>query len=68
MNICPKCLEIAEDWDDYLTDHRDTACPFLPCDDPNYRALKSPKTLEHWRESAGHWRFHRYLSGCSHGR
>ena len=50
-------------------DHRDgSPCEYVPCDQAECRAKDNPKDGHEWRESALHWRRHRYLGGCSHGR
>lgn len=34
--------------------------------DANCDALQHPVSLEEYRDALKHWRYHRYLSGCSH--
>lgn len=74
---CPKCggnlhPGVAEP-DDPPEDRasacaRDGGCRYVACDDLRCMALKTPDTREEWRDAAEHWRSHRYLCGCSHGR
>lgn len=43
-------------------------CPYVPCDQAECRAKEHPQGEEELRAAVEHWRTHRYLHGCSHGR
>ena len=45
-----------------------SACPYVQCDQDDCRAKEAPEGENELRAALEHWRWHRYLHGCSHGR
>lgn len=71
LTTCPRCnagtveLDPNDRHSGYHSDGRE--CPFVACDDPSCMALREPDR-ENLRLAYEHWRYHSYLSGCSHSR
>ena len=61
-------METREQWEDeFERRERETQAGLVACD-AFCGAKENPVTIDEYRDSYRHWRFHSYLSGCSHAR